>query len=190
MKDLLTHTERLIQKEQEKDIIERAKENPRHFQPLYDKYYTQIFRFLLKRHAAIDLAEELCSQCFLKALTKLYQYKPKKGAQFSSWLYKIALNESNAFFRAQKKSTLILLEESISESIMDEVSSNYTEHETEQLSQAVQKLKKKQVELLQLRFYEGLSFKEIGEVLDITENNAKVKCYRIIDQLRLLITKS
>ncbi len=60
-----------MQKEQEKFIVEKAKENPHHFKALYEKYFEQIFKFLLKRHVNIQDAEEVTSQTFLKQLLNL-----------------------------------------------------------------------------------------------------------------------
>lgn len=96
--ELISYSEKLMQEASEKEWIERAKENPRWFEPLYDKYFSQIFRFLHKRHADEIITAELCSEVFYKALTKIKYYKDK-GFPFSSWLYKIALNESNQAFR-------------------------------------------------------------------------------------------
>jgi RNA polymerase sigma-70 factor (ECF subfamily) len=45
-------------------------------------------------------------------------------------------------------------------------------------------LKEDELQLIQLRFFEGLSFKEIGDILEVTENNAKVKTYRTLEKLK------
>jgi RNA polymerase sigma-70 factor (ECF subfamily) len=47
-------------------------------------------------------------------------------------------------------------------------------------------LKEKDLQLIELRFFEKRSFKEIGEILDITENNAKVKSFRALEKLKQL----
>jgi RNA polymerase sigma-70 factor (ECF subfamily) len=52
----------------------------------------------------------------------------------------------------------------------------------------LRKLKPIQYQLLQLRFWEGRAFKEIAEIMDITESNAKVKTYRVLDKLKLILT--
>jgi len=48
-------------------------------------------------------------------------------------------------------------------------------------------LEDQEMELIELRFFEKRPFKEIGEILDITENNAKVRTYRILDKLKSLL---
>jgi RNA polymerase sigma-70 factor (ECF subfamily) len=55
------------------------------------------------------------------------------------------------------------------------------------LNLALEKLDEDEMELIELRYFEKHPFKEIGEILDITENNAKVKTYRVIDKLKKLL---
>jgi RNA polymerase sigma-70 factor (ECF subfamily) len=58
------------------------------------------------------------------------------------------------------------------------------EHNQSLLLAAMQKLKEEQLKLIEMRFFEQLSFKEIGESIGITENNAKVKTFRALEKLR------
>jgi RNA polymerase sigma-70 factor (ECF subfamily) len=65
------------------------------------------------------------------------------------------------------------------------------EDETSQQQQrlllhALSALKKHELNLIELRFFEKRSFKEIGELQNITENNAKVKTFRALEKLRTL----
>tara|TARA_R110002012_G_scaffold108855_2_gene252280 strand:- start:325249 stop:325785 length:537 start_codon:yes stop_codon:yes gene_type:complete len=173
-----------MQEASEEEWIERAKENPRWFEPLYDKYFALIFKFLFKRHADKAVSGEICSEVFFKALMKIKSYKDR-GHPFSSWLYKIALNESNQFFRKQNLQRTIPIELLQSEIFFDEFPLEDSEQHLEQLKRAIKTLRPKELEVIELRFFNDLSFKEVGSVLNITENNAKVKCYRILDKLRI-----
>ena len=173
-----------MQDASEKEWIERAKENPRWFQPLYDKYFSQIFKFLFKRHADETIAAEICSEVFFKALIKISTYKDK-GHPFSSWLYKIALNESNQVFRKKKYQRVIPLDLLKSENLFDEFPLEDSKDQFEMLKKAIQTLKPEELDLIELRFFNELSFREVALVINTTENNAKVKCYRILDKLRI-----
>ena len=53
---------------------------------------------------------------------------------------------------------------------------------------ALKKLHADDIHLIELRYFEKLSFAEVGIILGITENNAKVKVYRIIDKLKKIMT--
>jgi RNA polymerase sigma-70 factor (ECF subfamily) len=182
--DLIKYSEKLMQEASEKEWIERAKENPRWFQPLYDKYFSQIFKFLFKRHADEIITAEICSEVFYKALIKVSSYKDK-GHPFSSWLYRIALNESNQAFRKNKYQRFIPLDLLKSENLFNEFPLEDSQDQLETLKKAMQTLKPEDLDLIELRFFNELSFKEVANVLNISENNAKVKCYRILDKLRI-----
>jgi RNA polymerase sigma-70 factor, ECF subfamily len=58
----------------------------------------------------------------------------------------------------------------------------------EALYNALCRLSDADVELIELRFFEDRPFKEVGEILEITENNAKVRTYRVLDKLKTLMS--
>ncbi|MBL7885021.1 MAG: sigma-70 family RNA polymerase sigma factor, partial [Bacteroidia bacterium] len=51
----------------------------------------------------------------------------------------------------------------------------------------ISELPEDELQLIEMRFFEKRAFKEIGEILNITENNAKVKTYRIIEKLKKIV---
>jgi RNA polymerase sigma-70 factor (ECF subfamily) len=57
-------------------------------------------------------------------------------------------------------------------------------YKRQSLANALKKLKKADMEIIEMRFFEKRSFKEIGDILNVTENNAKVKMFRIIRRLK------
>jgi RNA polymerase sigma-70 factor (ECF subfamily) len=59
----------------------------------------------------------------------------------------------------------------------------------ENMIQAMQNLDEHEIQLLELRFFEKRSFSEVGAILGITENNSKVKVYRILDKLKGILKK-
>ena len=91
---------------EENEIIEVAKNDPTHFRPLYEKYFKRIFLFTYHRVEDRDIAADLTSQVFLKAMQRLHQFK-FRGMPFSSWLYRIAINECTDYFRKTKEQTMI-----------------------------------------------------------------------------------
>jgi len=109
---------------------------------------------------------------------------------FSAWLYRVAINECNQFFRQSKKSRTIVLDDEFSKLLIDElVDENNIEDNYTKLGNCIKKLKIEEVHLLQLRYYENKSFREVGYILDTTENNAKVKLYRLLDKMKIIITE-
>lgn len=168
----------------EPEIIEQAKKDPAQFRPLYDKYFRQILLFVMHRVGDKQNASDITSQVFLSALLKLEDFV-YKGLPFSSWLYRIAINECNQFFRTSQKQRLVVLDQQVIDSLAEEMGDRSAGHiNFDRLAAAIQQLEPDDVQLLQMRFFESMAFREIGEVLDITENNAKVRLYRLLDKLR------
>ena len=86
----------------EKALVERAKKEPEAFGILFDKYYDQIYRYILHRTADKDLADDLTADTFHKALEKLWRYN-WMNLPFSAWLYRIAINEVRGYYRKNKR---------------------------------------------------------------------------------------
>ncbi len=167
-------------------IIQEAKSNPAMFTPLYNRYYEPIFRYIFRRTANEGLTAEVCSKVFLKALQKLQKYE-FKGVPFSAWLYRIASNEVAQHFRDAKKNRVISLEEHNLGGLIDGMEEKDHKNYRSALIYALDELKETDVQLIEMRFFEQRPFKEIADILEITESNAKVKTYRILEKLKKII---
>lgn len=176
--------------EEEKLIIELAKKDMRKFSPLYDKYYEQIFRYIYQRLNSKEIAFDITSQVFLKAMIKLKDYK-HKGVPFTSWLYRIAKSELNNEFIKDKKSRTINIKKDYVKDLFDEIKERDNSEELKTLLiSALEDLDENDLLIIEMRYFEKRSFKEVGEIMEITENNAKVKLYRALDKLKALISNN
>ncbi len=164
--------------------IQAAQRNPAMFRPLYDRYYESIFRFVFRRTADEELTGDLCAQVFLKALQKLesYQYK---GVPFSSWLFRIASNEVAQYYRQHQKTRVICVEDADLSNMMGEMQEDRDETHLNNLTKVLDTLEDKDLQLIEMRFFEQRPFKEIADILGMTESNAKVKTYRILERLKI-----
>ena len=106
-----------------------------------------------------------------------------KGVPFSSWLYKIAFNELNQAFRANKVKRTINIDSTSVHEIIEEMEEGKEDYKP-LLRSAINSLSDTDLNLVEMRFFEKRPFKEIGNILEITESNAKVKLYRVLDKLR------
>jgi RNA polymerase sigma-70 factor (ECF subfamily) len=163
--------------------ISLAQKNPEHFGPLYKRYHEQIFRYIYQRMDDEESAFDITSQVFMKALFNLHKYE-HRGLPFSSWLYRIAKSELYQSFRDRKNERTVNVETFQLFEMIDEIDEDQTEENRKKLFISLSKLKEKDVQLIELRFFEKRSFKEIGEILELTENNAKVKAFRAIEKLK------
>ncbi len=90
--------------EEELRQVLAAQADQARFAPLYESYYADIFRFILRRVKHRDLTADLTQQTFLKAMLGLPRYQPR-GLPFRAWLYRIALNEVRMHWRKKRKSS-------------------------------------------------------------------------------------
>ncbi len=166
------------------EIVALAKERQDYFGELYERYFDQIFRFVFKRLGGLESeAGDITQHTFIKAMANLNKYEDR-GLPFSSWLYRIAQNEVNMYFRNSKGNYTVEIDESKFKDLCEEAEINYmSADQQEQLINLLNKLEQEQLDLLELRFFQGMSFKEIADIYNITEPNAKMRVYRILEKL-------
>ena len=181
------HTKDKLQKELE--WIKHAKVNPEGFAPLYNKYYEQIFRYIYQRMDDSEKAFDITSQVFLKALNNIHKYE-YRGVPFASWLYRIAKSELYQSFRDKKTHRTVNVDNYQLFEIVEELDEDKTIENRNQLINIIKKLDDSEIEMVELRYFEKRSFKEIGEILNITENNTKVKAHRVIKKMKKIYFKS
>ena len=172
--------------EQEQVLVEAAKADPARFRPIYDKYYERIFMYVYQRMDDKEMAHDVVSQVFLKAITSLPRYQ-FKGVPFASWLYRIAKSEVYQAFRKEQASRTVNIETAGLGNMMEDMEEDRYADFIPLLGDAVAELEEDDLQLIEMRFFEKRAFKEIGEILDITENNAKVKVYRILERLKKIL---
>ena len=177
------------QPQDEEQIILRSQTDPEGFRPLYEKYFKRIFLFVLNRVEDKSLAADITSQAFLKALQHLKRFK-FRGLPFSSWLFRIALNECNDYFRKTSRYRIVTIEDKAIEHLYEELTNTTREEDLrQQLPAILQKLTREELQLIELRFFEQRPFKEVAEIVGITETYAKVKIYRILQKMKKLFLK-
>jgi RNA polymerase sigma-70 factor (ECF subfamily) len=87
--------------EAERELLEQIRSDPKAFGVVFDHYYQPIFGYVFRRVADYDFARDITAETFLKAFLKIQSFR-WKGISISSWLYRIATNEINQFFRRKK----------------------------------------------------------------------------------------
>lgn len=175
--------------EDESRQIEIAKKDPRQFAPLYKKYYEAIFRYVYKRVDEEETAYDITSCVFVKALSSLPRYE-FRGVPFSSWLFRIAKSELYQSFRDKKAQRTVSLDSVTIVQFIDELNEDFSEEQRITLLNSLKLLKDHQLQLIEMRFFEKRSFKEIGEIVGLTENNAKVKTFRALVKLKEIFSKT
>jgi RNA polymerase sigma-70 factor, ECF subfamily len=169
--------------ENEAVIVTRAQAGDSEaFGLLYDHYLDPIYRFIYYKVFCREVAEDLTSDTFMKALKRLGSYQVDRG-RFNSWLYQIARNTVVDYYRTKKESV----------PIDDVFDLGHDERTAEQLDalaglakveEYLKALPARQREIITLRIWEGKSFDEIASLLGGTEGSVKMAFSRSIRQLR------
>ncbi|MDE6852352.1 MAG: sigma-70 family RNA polymerase sigma factor, partial [Lachnospiraceae bacterium] len=159
------------------------------FAQLYETYYQDILYFLLKwSHGDYFLAEELTQETFFQVFISLYRYRG--DCSIKTWICQIAKNISYKYFSRNAR------EIPWEQPLLERFDSNWSPEETvlrkeeqNMLRMAIRHLKKKYRDVIIYRIYFELSFQEIGQILRISENSAKVIYYRGKKKLQSMLNR-
>ncbi|MBN1897963.1 MAG: RNA polymerase sigma factor [Spirochaetes bacterium] len=141
-----------------------------------------VFKIALKFLRSIEDAEDLTQEIFLK----LYHYLPKFKfkSDLKTYLYKMVQNAASDYYKKEEKikEKYVDLELQISPERIDE---KILEEETlGEMEQAIIGLSDKYKEVILLKDFQGLSYKEIGKRLKISENAAKMRHFHALKILK------
>lgn len=168
--------------EQEKQAIDAARSDPTRFAPLYEAYFAAIFRFVHRRTGSKDLTADLTQQAFLKAMLALPRYNDR-GIPFKAWLYRIALNEVRMYWRKKKEVHMDLSALEV-RGLAGEVGVEDGAGDQQRLLRALGRLDQGRQQLIEMRYFDGLAFAEIGQILGIGEDAAKMRTHRVLRTMR------
>lgn len=167
----------------ESDLVKQTILNPEIFSELYKLYLPRVYYYLLDIVRNQADAEDLTSLTFISAYASINKLRDEN--KFSAWLFRIAKNKANDFFR-RKKLTVEVSEEFLE--ILDQKYFSSPVIKIEELIvviKMVNSLPAKDSELLRLKFVAQLTFFEISECLGgISENRVKKRYYEILKNLR------
>lgn len=149
---------------------------------LYDRYIRKIYDFIYFKTHHKETAEDLCSKTFMKALEKIGTCDVSKGS-FSSWVYRIARNTVIDHYRT-KKFTLDIDDAwdlSTGEDILKDLENK---QKFEHVEKFLKTLKPEHRDLVMLRVWSGLSYKEIAQITGKSEDSCKMTFSRVISKVR------
>ena len=179
---------------QERQWIKASQKDPAAFQNLFDKYYNQIFNYILRRMCNVGLAQDITANTFYKALTNIKKYK-WRGFLFSSWLYRIAINEINLYHRKNRRMVSLTMEQenSLKEPVMTDSALLKAEEiiaknkQFQRLHTEISKLKSKYQNVITLHYFENKTIREIASILNLPENTVKTHLRRGLIKLKELL---
>lgn len=168
----------------ERLLVQAAQSDPAKFEALYELYFDRVYYFLARRVHDRATAEDLTSEVFHKALANLPKYE-WRGAPFSAWLFRIA---SNALADQHKRTSREQPSPNDSRSIDDQPDLSSPDLEDiefhARLFHLVDHLPAVQRRVIQERFVEQRSIREIANRLKKTEGAVKQLQVRALQTLR------
>jgi len=154
------------------------------FGALYTRHLNAIYRHVFFRVADVPLAEDLTEEVFVRAWTALPNYEPQ-GHRFTSWLYRIAQNLIVDHYR--KQSSRPEIDDTGMEALPDSQAAPEEQLAAQQdrnnLAKAIQQLRSDEQQVIILRFVEGLSHKEVAEVIGKSVGASRVIQHRALESL-------
>jgi RNA polymerase sigma-70 factor (ECF subfamily) len=171
--------------EQERLLVERAQADPSAFAALYEKYADRIYNYIYQRTGNRSDAEDLTARAFVRAFANLERYV-FRGVPFSAWLYRIAHNAVANWHRDRKRRQVVSLDALVVHTRDELKPENLTQtrEATRGLLDAIRRLPADRQQLLILKFSEGLTNREIGQIMGRTEGAIKSLHHRTLLALR------
>jgi RNA polymerase sigma-70 factor (ECF subfamily) len=171
-------------------ILQFQQGNENAFVELVDRYKNKLINFTFNYLGDRDLAEDIVQETMLKLYEKRHYYKPI--AKFSTWIYTIARNQANTELRKRKRRKISFLSQmtkngkdfdldSKAPDLIDEFHNTYL---AQRINKAIQLLPEHFREVIVLRDIQGLSYEDIGSVMDAPLGTIKSRINRARIQLQ------
>lgn len=175
--------------------IENAKKGDQvAFTNLLDQYWNEVYGFMLKRTENETNAEDITIETFSKAFDKIATYNPE--FQFNTWLIAIAKNVHIDMLRKKKSSLFIEITDeenyqayNVADTSPSAEDDLITEQNLSRLLQFIKELKPHYQEVIQLRYFQEMSYQEIADQLGEPLSNVKIKLLRAKKLLAEIIEK-
>jgi RNA polymerase sigma-70 factor (ECF subfamily) len=157
--------------------------NDEAFRELVGRFGPRLHYFLLKLLARPDRAEDLAQEIWLEVLRQLPRLKD--AAAFTTWLYRIA--HGKAMLEARRNSREPTITTDVECLAQAEEEATFSPEQAAQIHAALNQLDPTQREALVLRFLEGLSYEEIGEIVDCPVGTVRSRIHYAKARLRQLL---
>lgn len=177
----------------EKLVKAYANGNNEAFDVLLRRHQTRIFNYIIRIIKNEDIANDIFQETFVKAILTIKQGRYTENGKFPAWISRIAHNLIIDYYRQEKSENLqsadledvdILNRKELCEATIEDMI--ISEQIREDVKYLIEELPSLQREVLVMRYYQGLSFKEIAELTNVSINTALGRMrYAIINLRRL-----
>ena len=151
-----------------------------YFEEIYERYANKVYRKCYSFVYNQEKAEDLTHDIFLKLIVKIGTYK--ETSKFSTWLYSITYNYCMDQIRTRKKKTEVPLPDQID--ISDEDDGDFLDFQSAELEKSLKQMPSEERAILQMKYQEDFSIKEIAETMKISESAVKMRLLRSKEKLK------
>lgn len=153
------------------------------FNELVRKYLDLVHGFFQKITNDEMEAEDLTQTVFIKLFKSLKNFRFE--SEFNTYLYRVNANTANTYLKKNKWKNFLHLDQTLEPSYED--NQRDLEWKKEELWSIISKLPKKQRLVVMMRISEMLPFKDIGNILHMSEGTAKVNFHHGIKRIKVLL---
>ena len=188
-----------MQMDNEKELIKRVKKDPHAFALIYDRNYNAIFSYVFRRLGHYEIARDLTAETFLKAFLKVGSFQ-WRNVPIAAWLFRIATNEINLYFRSSKYKPAYLDDTDLHLHLQyhpgietEKAALEKALQESEEfllVQRRLLELDTKYQEVIALRYFEEKSIHEISAILRKKEGTIKSLLSRGLEKLRVHMGKN
>lgn len=160
-------------------LVQKAQDgHQRSFEKLFEHFFERIYRYVSFRVHEREV-EDLVSDVFLKVVQHLERYSPGEKAGFNAWIFRIAHNTVIDFYRVQKNTSPLESEDGEEMFFIPDPNETPDEKtnqilEAQKLREALKEINPSYREILELKYLEGFSNREIAEITGKTEGNIRI----------------
>ena len=156
------------------------------FSQIVDMYSSRCYGYFYRLTGNKDISDELLSELFVKLVKKISSYK---GGSFESWLFRIASNIFHDYLRSKQRQKKLL---DIRQKHLESRTTEPKQSDIEQIDKLQGRLRRLDTdtrELIMLRYYSQLSFKEIAKIRSEPIGTTLAKMHRGLKKLRELMER-
>jgi RNA polymerase sigma-70 factor (ECF subfamily) len=153
---------------------------------LYEEYYDKIARYVYARIGSREEAEDITGEVFLKALNSLKSYR-EQGVPMQGWLFRIAHNLTVDHLRKMDKRRTVPIDSVELLGNSDPADTSEKNMEFERVTDAMKQLTIEQKEVISLRFFGGLTAKEVGDTLGKADGAVREMQRAALEKLRTIM---
>lgn len=172
-------------------LVTKAQEgDEKSFSTLFEVWFDRVYRYTAYRVDLVE-CEDVVSEIFLKVVQNLPKYKSRPGVGFGAWLFRLAHNTIIDHYRRKKEllgSDLEEADEDFFARVVDKQPQPDEQanslYDYARVYRFLAKLKPDQREILELKFLEGFSNKEISTVTGKSEGNIRIIQLRALKEMR------